>query len=724
MRIGLLSSLTLALGALLGTLSSPPAQASSDDSCYPSWTLVKGHLDICSNLPFLNPGNDSRVNLRLLLADSGALPVAPKVPGTDELDEGYGPVPFGVWSLASAASAEQTPATDDTDLNGRLEALQVVRETPQAAGDAFLSGEGSRCRSNSDASAQAFIDQLIAADLPTGERQALAQSRVNLLAACSWDSPQLASLLPATVQTPLGKGFATYLQAAGDFYSGRFSEADAGFASLKDSPNAWLKETALYMSARSTLNGAQQNAFDEYGMPTLEQVDETSLQRAETGLESYLQAYPQGAYAVSAKGLLRRVHWLDGNTDKLAADYAWQMTQAKDDQRNLSLDELVEEVDNKLLIVNRSPFDTPLLLAVNDLMWMRGQPESPLTRETLQQQKAVFATQPALYDYLQAAFAFYVEHNPDAALKLLPAEPPASLDYLAFSQQTLRGLALEAKNDGPGAQALWLQLLPLAKQPLQREQLELALAMNYERSQQLAKVFATDSPIKTPQVRLILLRHVAGAELLRQQIGQAADPLERATAQFVLLYKDLMRRQYADFASDLAQLPADVPEDKLGYSLGYVFGNGRPLQLFRWNGAAAESGYVCPSIAETAATLAKDGKDPQGLNCLGEFVLRNDLDGMPLDQQPDGQSLGGTPSAFKGEPFSRLEGYKQVIANPKASRNDRAYALYRAINCYASSGNNRCGGEDVEPAVRKAWFRQLKGSLADTQWGKSLQYYW
>lgn len=667
------------------------------------------------------------MNLRLLLADSGALPLAPKALDADSLDEGYGAVPFPVFRLQPAPSPEdadtaQTP--EDTDLNGRLESLQVVRETPQAAGDAFLSGEGSRCRSNSDASAQAFVDQLIAADLPASERQALAQSRVKLLAACNWDSPQLASLLPTDLQTPLGKGFATYLQAAGDFYSGRFSEAGAAFATLKDSPSAWLKETALYMNARTLLNSAQQNAFDEYGMPALEHVDKSTLQQAEAGFDAYLQTYPQGAYVASAKGLLRRVHWLDGNPDKLAADYAWQMTQAKDEQRNLSLDDLVEEVDTKLLMVNRNPVSTPLLLAVNDLMWMREQAEGRLTRDALQQQKAVFAGQPALYDYLQAAFALYVDNDPDAALKLLPAEPAAKLDYLAFSQQTLRGLALEAKNDASGAQALWLQLLPLAKQPLQREQLELALAMNYERNQQLAKVFAADSPIQSPQVRFTLLRHVADAELLRQQISQAADPVERNTAQFVLLYKDLLRGQYAAFASDLGQLPASAPEDKLGYSLGYVYSNGQSLKLFQWNGKEAESGYVCPSLAETAAALEKDGKSPQGLNCLGEFILRNGLDGMPLDSQPDKLSLGGTPSAFKGEAFSRLEGYKQVIANSKAPRDDRAYALYRAINCFASSGNNRCGGKDVEPAVRKAWFRQLKGTFADTQWGKSQQYYW
>ncbi|MBK1710889.1 hypothetical protein, partial [Marichromatium gracile] len=214
----------------------------------------------------------------------------------------------------------------------------------------------------------------------------------------------------------------------------------------------------------------------------------------------------------------------------------------------------------------------------------------------------------------------------------LPQNVPSNPDYFAFSQQTLRGLALEAKQDWKAAETLWLQLLPLAKQPLQRDQLELALAMNYERSGQLAKVFAADSPISAKQVRYILLRHIAGPGLLRQQIAQAHDPLERQTAQFVLLYKDLLRGQFATFDDDLKQLPASAPDDKLGTSLGYVYSASQTLKLFQWNGEKAESGYACPSIAQTAATLQNDAKNPHGLNCFGEFILRNNLDGMPLEQ--------------------------------------------------------------------------------------------
>ena len=722
MRIGFLSPLALALLAGM----TQQAQASSDDSCYPDWRVSRDSLDACSNQPFLNPGNDSRVNLRLLLADKKAAPLAPNALSEDDLAQGFGPVPFPVYRLAPMRSTNEEPDNkpDDSrtaELDTLLEPLGIKRDEYKTAGEAFLNGEGSRCRSNDDDSATAFISQVIKADMPAAEREVLVKARLQLLTACSWDG-QVADA--QQIQSADGQLFRTYLQAAADFYSGRFGYAERGFAAASSSNVPWLQETALYMTARTSLNQAQAEAFDEYGMPRLEHVDKSALSDAEEGFLTYLKTYPQGDYVASARGLLRRVYWLAGDNTKLAEAYAWAMTQATDTQRNVSVDELVEEADLKLLMVNSETVTTPMIQLVSDLMVMRGGNQPALSRADLEKQKAAFASAPELYDYLLAVCALYIEHEPDAALKQLPQSVPSSLNYFAFSQQTLRALALEAKQDWKGAEALWLQLLPLAKMPLQRDQLELALAMNYERSGQLAKVFAADSPISAKQVRYILLRNVAGPELLRQQIAQASDPLERQTAQFVLLYKDLLRGQYATFAEDLKQLPVAAPEDKLGTSLGYVYSASQTLKLFQWNGDKAESGYACPTITQTAAILQNDAKNPQGLNCLGEFILRNGLDGMPLEQARAAGSLGSTASDFKGETFSRLDGYKQVIGNAKAPKNDRAYALFRAINCYGPSGYNSCGGQDVEPAVRKAWFRQLKSSFADTQWGKSLQYYW
>ncbi|MGF6097039.1 outer membrane assembly lipoprotein YfiO [Pseudomonas sp. 18175] len=723
MRIGFLSPLALALLASV----SLPALASSDDFCYPDWRVSRDRLDACNNLPFLSPGNDSRANLRLLLADKKAVALTPDALQEDDLSQGFGPVPFPVYRLTPRADehAEPDNKPDDSrtaELDTLLQPLGIKREEYTTAGQAFLSGEGSRCRSNDDDSATAFISQVVKADMPAAEREALAKARLQLLTTCEWDGPVVDE--PQQIQSADGQLFRTYLQGAADFYSGHFAEAERGFAALAGASSPWLKETALYMSARTALNQAQANIYDTYGVPQLERVDKPALANAEQGFDAYLKTYPQGQYLASARGLLRRVYWLADDSDKLAAAYAWELTQTTDAQRNVSVDELVEEADQKLLMVTGGTFNAPIIQMVSDLMMMRAHTPPTLTREDLDQQKAVFANDPAQYDYVLAAYALYVEHQPDSALKHLPEDVPSNLDYFAFSQQTLRALALEDKKDFKSAETLWLKLLPLAKLPLQRDQLELALALNYERSGQLAKVFAADSPIGAKQVRYILLRNVAGPELLRQQIAQASDPVERETAQFVLLYKNLLRGQFESFLDDLKLLPSPASQDKLGTSLGYVYSTSQSLQLFQWNGDEAESGYECPSIAQTAETLQAAPKNPQGLNCLGEFILRNNLDGMPLEQARAAGSLGSTASDFKGETFSRLEGYKRVIADPKAPKNDKAYALFRAINCYAPAGYNSCGGQDVAPAARKAWFRQLKSGFADTEWGKSLQYYW
>ncbi|MGH6840481.1 MAG: hypothetical protein ACREDV_00060, partial [Methylocella sp.] len=53
-----------------GWLQTEPAWASGDFGCSISWTLKRTRLD-CDNLAFLSPGNDSRVNLQLLLLDAG-----------------------------------------------------------------------------------------------------------------------------------------------------------------------------------------------------------------------------------------------------------------------------------------------------------------------------------------------------------------------------------------------------------------------------------------------------------------------------------------------------------------------------------------------------------------------------------------------------------------------------------------------------------------------------
>lgn len=717
-------------GFVLSVLFHLPVQACSDDSCYPTWDLKRDLLDTCNNAPFLSPANDSRVNLQLLLADYAHQPLTS--PATDSYyqDQGYAQVPFPIDFTDATTDAPPAQSHAPLTLADRAQQLGVTSEAVSTLLTENSNWEGSRCASNNQPTAALYLEQLNQTkDIPAEEKQALAQSRLAILQSCDGDPNQQASLLPTNIQSPHGLLFANYLQAALAFYNGDFTQALATFNSLSGSSQPWLKETANYMKGRVFLNSAQQNAFDEMGFPSTEKIDMASLQAAESAFNAYLTDYPQGQYAASATGLLRRVYWLMNDQAKLAEAYAYWFANPISDA-NITANQLVQEIDNKLLlsVADLDKITNPQLLAIIDLMQMRQHSSDdsrpPFTLAQLQSQEARFAKQPALYTYLQGAYTLYVEKDADKVLALLP-EPDqaenAAQDYLSFSQQTLRGFALESKAQWGVAEQLWLKLLSQAKQPLQQQQVQLALAINYERSGKLAQVFAPNTAVKTPMVRQILLRNIASPDLLRQQITKPVSTQEHDVALFTLLYKHLTHGFYSDFLNDIKLLPEKGSTDPL--FMGSTYNTQQTLALFKWDGKSATE-YHCPALNDVAQKLQRDHNDSQGLNCLGEFMLRHGLDDFPLNSQPDGHELGGTATQFGGALFSRLDGYQQIIANKTAAKEDKAYALYRAINCFAPSGYNSCGTQEISVEQRKKWFHTLKSQYGDTRWGQQLKYYW
>ncbi|HWU00633.1 MAG TPA: hypothetical protein VN229_23545 [Terriglobales bacterium] len=715
----------LVLAAFAGLLGNHAAQASGDFVCSSNWSLSSGVYDPCNNVPFLSPANDTRVNLRLLMADTGSVAL-PSLPLSDyDRANGYGLVPFpmeNVWTPPEPANASADASSGDTSGSSDNSANDVA------------SGDGSRCRSNNAATAQAFNSQVTnTSGLSDAERNALTANRLDMVNLC--DGKPVAPI--SSLQSPQAKDFGLYLTGAGAFYNGDFATAQQSFTGLGNSGQAWLKETAFYMLPRTALNAAQVNAFDEYGMPKQENVDKTQLKTAEAGFKAYLQAYPQGLYAASARGLLRRVYWLMGDQGQLAQTYGDAMAAGLSNTDQATA--LVLEIDNKLLdSADATTVKDPVLLAVIDLVAMR-QPDTsqqgsdvpaakPLTAEMLQAQQPLFASHQELYAYLVAAQHFYMEKDPAktlAALPDLPADKPIT-GYLAFSEAMLRGLALEATGDHASAAALWTRLFPLAKLTLTQPALQLAMAINLERSQKIDAVFTAGSLVDDTQIRSFLIRKSASPALLRQVIKDTTSTGEqKGTAQFVLLYKDLTRAHYQDYAGDvaLAPLPAQpFVTDDIAYT---YFGPKADLSIFAKPATAGiddDAGYVCPTLDKVAARLQQNPKDSQGLLCLGEFI-RSGFDFSPLDQAPGKDGLGSS-DGFGGKLFSRLDGYATVINDPKAGHKDKAYALFRAVNCFAPSGNNGCDDQDISKDQRKKWFQALKTHYADTNWATKLQYYW
>jgi len=690
--------------ALLAATAAYPCADSGYES---SWT-AEGSTAI------LSPGNDTRSNLMLLLADR----YGTKVADAATMNTGIVPVemPFAIMA-------------------GRLTPPTPADQTNSDDGNGF---DDSICHSNASGAAQFGAALAAARAVAEAERNALIAARAQVVKDCkAWSATPRPSA--GSIASPAGQAFAAYLDATMQFYAGDNDLAAASFAALTKAPDPWLRETAKYMVARAALQRAQQASFDEYGsLKTPGSRDPAKIAAAGQALADYLAAFPQGRYAASAEGLKRRVAWLGAGNSGLASLLARQLaarSRGADGNPNLPL---IYEIDNTLITTDlRDTSDDPLLLAVVDLMKMRGTGVDGrfsfngvrLDRAALERQRAKFAREPALFDYLLAEEAMSVRRQPREVLTLIPdAARQSRFSYLEFSRQMLRGFALEAVQDR-NARGFWLSLLPGATQPYQRETVQLAIANHDNRAGQIERVFQAGSPVTHPVMRQLLLEFSAGPALLRQQAtNPAAAKPERDAALFTLLVKEIQHGLYRDWLRDMALVPPGKPAD-LGY---YSGANGYdptyrdtveppPLGVFASRGAGEL--MTCPALVATVTTLAATPRAVRPQLCLAEFFRTRGFDGFAFDK-PRPSGLGSRAAPFPGSPTTRMPIYRAVIADRAASADDAAFALNRAIRCYEPSGYSSCGGEDVDKAVRKGWFTRLKSQYPKSSWAQNLRYYW
>ena len=690
--------------------SSGAALACADVGCDPVWSLFGG-APACHNRAVIAPGNDSRINLLALLRTAAGLGLFDPVQGgadypKPEYDEESFGHTFLDWGMLKRSwKPEGEPGTLPSDVGPCERAAAAVPQFNAAL-------EANR-------------------GVPVAERAALAAARAGLAARC--DAPaSVQAQWPAGIASAPGKAFLGYLAASDAFYAARWDEARSGFAALQGAPDPWVAETARYMVARAEFGVALAHAMDEYGFfGGLKTVDKAAAVRARAALAGYVQAYPSGRYAASARGFERRAMWLSGDFAALGERYEALLGAAPSEGPPLV--DLIDEADSKFLTTsdNANPLGGGLmLLAAADLMQMRvAEPSDPdatygkiLDAATLASQQAQFLRAPELYGFLQANHAFYVGKDYARVLQLIPDDAKrTSYTPLAFSRQVLRGQALAAKGDVNEA-GFWRELLGGAKALWQRPTVELGLAMNWERHGKLGQVFAPGSPITDRMVREILIAHAAGPALLRSAATDSTRPQhERDAALFTLLYKQLSRGDYAGFGASLALVRGDATSEGL-----MSFETGEPVALGLFTkGRTASAGFACPALAGTAATLAANPRDTHARLCLGEFWRLAGFDGYTtLDMAPARDQLGGAAHEFPGAPTTRAAFYAAAIADPRTAPADRAYALYRAVNCYAPSGYNSCGGDEAPKVQRKAWYDALRRDYPRSPWALKLKYYW
>jgi hypothetical protein len=691
--------LILVIAAIGGAFLSSPAKASGDYGCTPQWSVVQFENGGCNNSAILGPGNDTRVNLLLLMQDFYPHGKGAQSTGVEPLFE---------WRSLRNNLFYQKPGNND-----------VVREH-------------TRCGSNADGAA-AFEKAVNGAkNLSAAERGTLINARKIFEPECGIGMREIPfRIVLNDIKSKQAQEFADYMRAAITFYDGDFNAAGSFFSALSKAKDNWVRETAQYMFARNALNQAQDNAFDEWGyFDGTRKTDDVALGKARDGFQNYLKNWPKGQYAYSARSLMRRVYWLGNDPAKLAAEYRWHLGAISfgesEDLGRANHAILAEEIDSKLLPRdNGGTFGgDPLFLAVNDLMRMRkngGYFGKQISRTEIEAQRPVFAKHPELHQYLLAAYAFYVDQKPADVIAMIPdsARFPR-MGFVHFSRQALRGLALDAVKDR-NARGFWEELVAHAGAVPQSAIAEMALAMNMERGNAVPEIFATQSLVQDITVRELLMLHVASPAILR---AQAADETrqhhEREVALFTLLYKGLSRGRYGEFVSDLNLTPKGALTE--GYFSDLRTDTEIPVGLFKSGGKVGD--FACPHVRESASVLAKNANDVRARLCVADFFRLNGFDQMQLETSPEQGQLGSGKSLFPGKAYSRLELYKGLIADPKTAAEEKAYALYRAVYCYAPGGNNSCSGAEVPQSQRKAWHDQLKREYPKSPWAQKLQFYW
>jgi len=323
------------------------ALASGDSGCSPIWRMAHHDYEGCSNMAFLSPSNDTRVNLLLIMAD-----LRSAKPG--------------------AALKTNAPARPDAPLF----LWESIADRLGSQADKAMLKNDSAASSATPTSDDSFSLAVQA------DSALMPEERDALLAACQSNS----TVAEKATKTASAKAYALYLEGAEEFRQSNYDQAAATLASLSSAQPAWVRETATYMVGRALINRAQVGAFDEYGSFSKNwRADATAVTSAEAALDKYLQQYPKGVYAQSARGLKRRGYWLAQDTAKLEEEYGALMLLSPE-ERNISDVELAQEIDNKIA----TPPDTygaprdrasedallrgtqsPLLLAMLDLQAMR-----------------------------------------------------------------------------------------------------------------------------------------------------------------------------------------------------------------------------------------------------------------------------------------------------------------------------------------------------------------
>jgi hypothetical protein len=681
------------------------------------------------NAYFITPANDSRGNLGLILEDQGIVHYAPTA------------VPFHYAGFTGAPAAA-APAMQNADESASLAAgLGVAANSIQETSARLAVEHFGRCLTDNAQAIASLFKALQISNLPVQDTRLLAGERMRFAGLCE---KSLETYKPIEV-SDAAKPYARYLEAAAAFYSGQYDRALALFQALSvDAKPVWVQETSLYMLGRVALNQAQ-SRYDGWSDLNAETIDRAALGKAASAFDAYLKAFPQGRYAESARGLFRKIHWLSADGVALTADYqAWQM-KIRPGIASQALLDFINETESKSNPVNASVdvlWAAPLLAMQHITASWRpvddnAQQQKPVGLDEINAHRSQFADAglEALWSYLTLAHRYWVGKDYTDVLQQTASDAiKGKPSNVVYSRWVLHGLALMALQRWPEAEAHWQSVLKTVEHSGQKNQAQLLLALVWRQQGALENVYAKGSLAGNNDIQEFFV-HDGKPELLASLLKREDLPSHtRSLAYFTLVNQFVRHRDFKAAGTVLSSYPAS------GYALARDV-----LTPLAW--AGQKDDYACPSFNELLTAIQQQTPAAaQRLNCMGDFLRTQNWD-YPPDVIADDVNFGegrlywhaladyglpfkDKPTDFFGEKsgykiYSSLDYYMDVInRRGMVAPEDMAYALHRATHCFASSGNNHCGNQDIPKTQRAAWFKRLKSEFKGSRWAKEQKYYW
>lgn len=539
-------------------------RASGDPCTYDASVLYfsRPALDVCTtDLPFLDPHNDTQTNLSLLIQNY-FLPDKPI------------PQPNTAW-------------------------------------------EGSSCVSNTEETAEKFNQAVNGSPLSDIDKQRLIAVRKSILTICS--EPTENQLSGADLE-PLPKSdFVTYLAGAKALYTGEYTDAREKFSQLVSASAPWLAETSQYLVGR-TYQLEAQGDWDGY---TAHQADSDLIQKSIAALNEYLKRYPKGSYAASAIGLIRRGRHLDDDENYqalLIADFT-RALESHDGGRALAM---VPEFDAPWSNDLAAFADSQNAFAVVMSLLYEARASSKATDASPRNlNQALFAAYPGLYEVAVAASALK-NGDKQHALELLehPASPEKIIQASSLS---LEAQLLEQLGQYGPARERWLKLYQWAADPASpqpralmpvyqnseapgiKERVASALIRNYFRSGDIDTVLRNQDKIFYPGALKQVVDKVLPEPVLQKLVAESGyDAASKAESVRALLYRHLYLERWKEFAAlfpqaddevkaefnvtvDAASLLAKNPKDPRGLlDIGY----------FLQESAASPRSFIATSAAD------------------------------------------------------------------------------------------------------------------------------